>query len=116
MEVVLYIFLLFFLIIGICDTVHSIHIRLIAPRKYIKKVMICRLDEEDTDTQINYLAQQYKWYGTKCFDKFICLCDLNKIKSVNFEFSEEFTFIDAEDLEKFYDVLGEEYGLKFQQH
>lgn len=116
MEIVIYLFLLFFLVVGFCDVIHSIHTRLIFPQKDLKKIMICRLDDTETEKQVNYLLSQYKWYGHKCFDNFICLCDKENIKRMNFEALDEFHFIDKEGLSKLYDVLGEEYGLKSRQH
>ena len=115
MEIVSYIFLFFFLVIGLCDFLHSIHIRIISPRKKLKKIVVCRLDDGEAEEQINYLAQQYRWYGNKCFDKFICLCDKDRIQE-DFECSDAFCFIDINDISNFFFVLGEEYGLKFQQH
>ncbi len=116
MEIVLYLFLLFFLVVGICDTIHSIHIRLIFPKKDLKKIMICRLEDSEAEEQVSYLLSQYKWYGRKCFDSFICLYDKEKIKDINFQVIDEFCFIDKEDSLKLYDMLGEEYGLKSRQH
>jgi len=116
MQMVIYIFLIFFSVVGICDIIHSIHIRLILPRKCFKKIMICQLDNKDYATQLNYLLEQYKWYGTKCFDKFICLCETDIPKIDNFEFKDEFCFINCKDTEKLYEELGEEYGLSFRQH
>ena len=116
MGIILYLFLLLFIVVGICDIFHSIYIRLILPRNPLKKIVICRLDNSEIDEQIEYLSQQYKWYGTKCYDKFICLCDKNDANLVNLKFSEEFTFIDTKDAFKIYDLLGEEYGLNFRHH
>lgn len=116
MELIIYFLVIFFLVIGVCDLLHSIHIHLILPRKTFKNIMVCKLDGEYFEEQIEYLTQQYKWYGNRYFDKCICLADINAVQATNIELLEEINIIDIRNISKFYDLLGEEYGLNFRQH
>ena len=116
MELVIYFLTVFFLVIGVCDILHSIHIRVILPRKTFRNIMICKLDDEYAEEQIEYLTQQYRWYGNRYFDKCICLCDIDSIYARDVELLEEINLIDTKNISKLYDLLGEEYGLNFRQH
>ena len=108
METILYILLVFFAVIGICDIIHCIHIRIIKPVKPLKKVLICKLDTSDFETQLNYLLEQYKWHGTKYVDKFICLCDEEILKDADIDLNDEFLFIDEKNINLIYEKLGSE--------
>ena len=116
MELIIYFLVIFFLVIGVCDLLHTIHIHLIMPHKTFKNVMVCKLDEGYLDEQIEYLTQQYKWYGSRYFDKCICLCDIDTVQAMDLELIEEINLVDKRNISKLYDLLGEEYGLNFRQH
>lgn len=108
MEIFLYAFLLFFAVIGICDIIHCIHMHFIMPKKRIKKIAVCKFDKNHIDSQLNYLMEQYKWYGPKYFDSFICLCDESVLKLAQNCPYKEFCFIDSKDIMKLCEMFGSE--------
>ncbi len=75
MSVVIYLFFIFLSVIGFCDILHSLSLKLLSPRKRGKRIMLCYLPETTPDLELRFLIEQRDWYGKSYADKIVAVLD-----------------------------------------
>lgn len=69
MSVVIYLFLLFLSVIGLCEVVHYLSLLLFYKRSLKNKHLICLLKDDLCDLELQFIIEQYSWLGNKYADK-----------------------------------------------
>ena len=73
MTIIIYLFLIFLAVIGLCDLIHTIRILFLRPHKNNGKVLLCFLNNNFAELQLAFIIEQYKWHGNKYCDKIVAV-------------------------------------------
>lgn len=67
--------LLLLAISGICDIIHSVRSWLISSERPRNNISVIYLKEGTALSQLKYIAEQYRWYGTDFAEYYIAVTD-----------------------------------------
>lgn len=73
MEIVIYLFLLFLSVVGLCDIIHCVRISLLDIKSESNKILCCKLKGKLADLQLRFVVEQYNWFGRKYADKIVAI-------------------------------------------
>lgn len=99
MEIVIYLFLLFLSVIGLCEVFHYVKLAFLDTKRNKNKIVCCILKDDLADLQLRFIIEQYNWLGRKYADKIIavnCLKDediINRCRSISDKYNVEFVSI-----------------------
>lgn len=77
MVIIIYLLLLFFSVVGLCDIIHCIRLSLLDIKNEKHKIVCCKLEGKHADLQLRFVIEQYNWLGRKYADKVVAINFLN---------------------------------------
>lgn len=86
-EIVAYSVFVALIIVGLCDILHIIWMKLLSPSQKPKKILITYLNGQSDYLSLNQLYEKYKWYGKDLADKIVVITDNNTDPRLQSEFS-----------------------------
>lgn len=75
MKVLLFVVILVFSVLGLCEFLHFLKCILIFPKRRMHSTLVVMLREETAISQITFAGEQYKWLGTKLADRVIIVAE-----------------------------------------
>ena len=75
MKVLLFVIVLVFSVLGLCEFLHLLKCVLIFPKRQMKSTLVVMLKEETAIRQIIFAGEQYRWLGTKLAERVIVVAE-----------------------------------------
>ena len=69
MTFLVYLFLLFMSVVGLCEIIHFFSLAIFDSKKLKNKFMFCLLKEDSAELELHFVYEQYSWLGRKYADK-----------------------------------------------
>ncbi|MBP3706341.1 MAG: hypothetical protein J6J13_03715 [Clostridia bacterium] len=60
---------------GICDIVHTIRMWIFAPKRPYNNICVIFLRENQANSQLRFIREQYRWYGNDFAEHIIAVTD-----------------------------------------
>lgn len=73
LSVVIYVFLVFLSVLGLCEVIHFLSLSLLDNKKNRNKVVCLVLRGRTADIELQFVVEQFRWMGRKYADKIIAI-------------------------------------------
>ena len=115
-EIFVYSLIAVFVIVGLCDLLHSMWMFFLRPKNRVKGYYITYLNDELDYLTLTYLYEKQKWYGSDFADSVIVVADDEADQKLVSEFSEKgIVFVNRDIFKDNYfrlGVLNEKQGIQ----
>lgn len=71
MKLLIFLVVLIFFILGLCEFLHLLKCFLVFPKRKMHSTLVVMLKEDTAISQIVFAGEQYKWLGSKLADRVI---------------------------------------------
>ncbi len=73
MSVVIFLLILFFSIVGLCDIFQSVRLALLKTKNRNNRIVFCILKDDFAELDLRYVIEQYKWSGKQFAHKIVAI-------------------------------------------